>query len=187
VAITLQGNWKAGKAYDLHTVSSAHLATDEFGHDRFDNARSEMGELVYQLKYRQNKAALPHIIMLLDAIFGVERFDVIVPVPPVNSRPLNAVELIAIALGDRRGVPVVTYALRNAAGARLAAISDPIEREAALADAFRLKASTRALAGKSVLVVDDLYRTGATLRTATSVLSDKGEAAEVSVLTMTKI
>ena len=50
MAFTLEGNWKSGKAYDLHTVSSTHLGTDEFGHDRFENKRSEMGELVFQFK-----------------------------------------------------------------------------------------------------------------------------------------
>ena len=50
MAHKLIGNWDSGLAYDLHTVASTHLGVDENGYDRFENTRSEMGELVYQLK-----------------------------------------------------------------------------------------------------------------------------------------
>jgi len=72
MAITLEGNWKSGKAYDLHTVSSTHLGKDEFGHDRFDNTRSAMGELLYQLKYQHDKTKVSEIVTLLDGIGGIE-------------------------------------------------------------------------------------------------------------------
>ncbi len=32
----LEGNWKNGIAYDLHTLSSTYLGQNEFGHDRYD-------------------------------------------------------------------------------------------------------------------------------------------------------
>jgi competence protein ComFC len=104
MAITLEGNWMSGKAYDLHTKSSTHLGTDEFGHDRFDNTRSEMGELVYQLKYKHDKSKVEEIVTLLDQIGGIENFDFIIPIPPTNkNRPIKPVELIAVELGKRGG------------------------------------------------------------------------------------
>ena len=108
MAITLEGNCKSGKAYDLHTVSSTHLGKDEFGHDRFDNTRSAMGELLYQLKYQHDKTKVSEIVTLLDGIGGIEEFDLIVPIPPTNkNRPIKPVELIAVARretwGWRRG------------------------------------------------------------------------------------
>lgn len=54
----LKGNWTKGLAFDLHTVASVYLGPDEFGHDRFDNTRSEIGELVYQLKYKHDQSAV---------------------------------------------------------------------------------------------------------------------------------
>ncbi|MGH6632289.1 MAG: hypothetical protein ACREB0_02915, partial [Sphingopyxis sp.] len=108
MAISLEGKWHSGLAFDLHTISSTHLGVDEFGHDRFENTRSEMGELVYQLKYRYDKASLSKIVSLLDKIKGIEKFDYIAPIPPTNKkRPFQPVELIAHALGERRGVKVV--------------------------------------------------------------------------------
>jgi competence protein ComFC len=187
LAITLEGNWGTGKAYDLHTVSSAHLGTDEYGHDRFENTRSEMGELVYQLKYKQDKSAVEKIVRLLDNIGGIEKFDCILPIPPTNkSRPIKPVELIAAALGKRRGVRVATGALSNSGNEELKGITDPVARNELLEAALKLDTSGNQFEGKKVLLVDDLYRSGSTLRVATDLLYKQGKASQVSVLTMTK-
>jgi competence protein ComFC len=58
-----------------------------------------MGELVYQLKYRQDKSNLPAIVALLDTIKGIEQFNYIIPIPPTdNSRAFQPVNEIALAL-----------------------------------------------------------------------------------------
>ena len=75
-----------GYAFDLHTLASTYLGPDEFGRDQFDNTRSEMGELVYQLKYKRDKSVIPKIIELLTAITGIEKFDFIIPVPSSMAR-----------------------------------------------------------------------------------------------------
>ena len=51
MSIELLGNWKKGFAYDVHTLDSVYMGADEFGHDHWKTTRSEMGELVYRLKY----------------------------------------------------------------------------------------------------------------------------------------
>jgi competence protein ComFC len=187
MAITLDGNWKSGKAYDLHTTSSTHLGTDEFGHDRFDNTRSEMGELLYQLKYKQDKSAVEKIVALLDGIGGIENFDFIIPIPPTNkNRPIQPVELIAVTLGKKRGVTVVTDALSNEGTEELKGITDPIARNELLEAALKLNNPGSKYSGKKVLLIDDLYRSGSTLRVTTDLLYKQGKAEQVSVLTMTK-
>jgi predicted amidophosphoribosyltransferase len=187
MAITLEGIWKSGKAYDLHTVSSTHLGVDEQGRDRFDNKRSEMGELVYQLKYQYDQSAVPKIVALLDGIRGIEDFDFIVPIPPTKkNRPIKPVELIATALGLRRGVTVVVDALTNSGSAELKEITDPVARNELLEAAFKLNATDDKFRDRKVLLVDDLYRSGSTLHVATNLLYQQGKAAKVSVLTMTK-
>lgn len=187
MAITLEGNWTSGKAYDLHTVSSTHLGTDEFGHDRFDNTRSKMGELVYQLKYKGDASKVQEIVTLLDDIKGIETFDFIVPIPPTKkNRPIDPVTLIAEALGARRKVAVATGALTNGGTEELKGITDPIARKELLDEALKLHAPGQKFEGKKVLLVDDLYRSGATLRVATDLLYKEGKATQVSVLTMTR-
>ena len=51
---SISGNWDAGYVLDKHTRSSTFLGYDEHGHPQFDTKRSEVGEALYQLKYRSD-------------------------------------------------------------------------------------------------------------------------------------
>ena len=53
MSIELKGNWKKGFACDVHTLSSTYLGVNAWGHDKYENTRSEMGELLYKLKYKR--------------------------------------------------------------------------------------------------------------------------------------
>ena len=75
MAIKLEGNWDKGFAYDVHTLDSVYLGTDEFGHDQFKNTRSEMGELVFRLKYRYDKYTTKNIVDLLSKYKGIEKLS----------------------------------------------------------------------------------------------------------------
>jgi predicted amidophosphoribosyltransferase len=90
-------------------------------------------------------------------------------------------------LGELTGIPVVTDLLLKVRPTdALKDINDPDERRRQLAGAFR--ARDRRLAGKSVLVFDDLYRSGETLNAVCNVLVDEGGVPRrrVYVLTLTK-
>ena len=181
----LVGNWKGGLAFDLHTVGSVYLGVDQFGHDRFDNTRSEIGELVYQLKYRNDQSAVPKIINLLTPLTGIEGFDAIIPAPSSKARALQPVDAIAQALGAQRGVPVLVGYLAKEGNEELKGIDDPVERANALGSGIKI-AGKENIVGKKVLLLDDLYRSGATLRACCNVLTAQANVSEVWVLTMTK-
>lgn len=109
------------------------------------------------------------------------------PIPPTSkSRPIKPVELIALALGKRRNVAVATGELKNNGSEELKGITDPVARNELLESALKLNAPEGKYVGKKVLLVDDLYRSGATLHVATDLFYKQGRAAQVSVLTMTK-
>jgi predicted amidophosphoribosyltransferase len=186
MSIEISGPWNKGLAFALHTTSSNYLGVDETGHDRFENTRSQMGELVYRLKYHRDRAALDPIVALLDGIGGLETFDLFLPIPPTDkSRRFQPVTEIAEALGKNRRVAVRDdILLKKAGGAQLKNVSDPAERERLLRDSIFV-GSPAQVDGKRVLLVDDLYRSGATLAAATQVLRQAG-ASYIGVLTMTK-
>ena len=60
----LMGDWQHGISFDLHTLASTYLGENEYGHPHFDNQRSEMGELVYRLKNKQDTSAVTGIVKL---------------------------------------------------------------------------------------------------------------------------
>jgi len=82
-------------------------------------------------------------------------------------------------------VKVLKNYMVNEGDEELKGITDPVARDELLRKAMKI-ADNENVAGKKVLLVDDLYRSGSTLRIATEILYDEGEAEAVSVLTMTR-
>jgi len=183
---TIEGNWAKGIAFDLHTLSSEYLGQDENGHDQFDNKRSEMGELVYQLKYKNDTSVVPKIIDLIQNIGNIDKFDAFVTIPPTNkNRPQQPVNLIASELGKRVNIPVYLDALEKNGGHQLKEITDPEQRAEELQKTMFFT-KKHDLTNKNILLIDDLFRSGSTLRVATKILLEEAKAQKVSVLTMTK-
>ncbi|MDD3926910.1 MAG: ComF family protein [bacterium] len=186
MTIELKGNWKKGFAYDVHTLDSVYLGVDEHGHDRWKNTRSEMGQLVYDLKYDRDKSAVAKIVDLLEKYKGIETMDAIVPVPATRWRPIQPVIEIARELGRRTNVLVLENLLvKKTDGPELKNIDDPDERQRHLKDIITISEDYN-ISGQSVLLVDDLYRSGDTLSVATELLYNIAKVKAVFVLTMTK-
>jgi competence protein ComFC len=84
----IPGRFSNGFVLDVQTTSSEFVGHDEYGHARFDTKRSELGELVYRLKYRQDKTVIPEIAEVAGAFAEsyMPRFDLIIPVPPSTPR-----------------------------------------------------------------------------------------------------
>lgn len=186
MTIRLVGNWTKGSAYDIHTLSSTYLGVDSHGHDHYDSQRSEMGQLLYELKYQRNQSVVSRIVgLLLSTYRGLEKADVIIPVPASKVRALQPVTEVAKALGASVNVPVSEALIKQAGGEELKNIADPSERVSKLGNLISFDAENYDLAGKNVLLLDDLYRSGSTLTVATDVIFKAG-AKNVVVLTLTK-
>ena len=180
------GPWADGRVLDLHSTGSEFLGYDEYGHEQFDTRRTDMGELLYRLKYRNDASALEEIGAVAEKFIRSWRieFDVIVPAPPTRTRRVQPLHQIADELSRRFNVPVVKAVSKKAAGAaELKNLREFHERQAVLQGALTVNA--RAIAGKRVLLLDDLIRSGATLGAVADALSNAG-AATIFAFALTK-
>ena len=110
----------------------------------------------------------------------------IIPVPPSNpDRPFQPVQELALEVGRRAEIPVATdYLKKIKKTPPLKDVDDTQSRKQHLRGAFVV--ADRRFAGKYVLVLDDLYRSGETLSEVTRVLMQQGKVSKVFVLTITK-
>jgi competence protein ComFC len=113
--------------------------------------------------------------------------DAIIPIPSTNKhRATQPVNAIAKELGRRLDVPVIEDALeKSAGGPQLKNVEDADERKELLKEHMALTGN-HDLSEMNVLLLDDLYRSGSTLKVATDLLYDQAKCKNVYVLTMTK-
>ena len=183
----LPGPWADGYVLERqHTVSSEFLGHDSFGNPQFDTKRSDLGELVFRLKNRGDKATLDPIAeTAVQFIKGWNPgFDVIVPVPPSRKRAYQPVVEIARAIGAQLSRAVDESAMvKTKDTPELKDVFDYQQRLKLLEGAFQVDRD--AVRGKRILLIDDLYRSGATAAVVAQALL-AGGAAAVCMLAMTK-
>lgn len=174
----LAGPWKAGYVLDLHTISSVVIGHNEYGHPEFDTTYSEVGGLMHRLKYRSDKTALPELVETAVSFirsWGIE-FTAVVPVPPTKVyRTFQPVLALAGEIANTFKVPMLKSAIRKTNQIpELKNVYDPEERKRLLTGAFEV--NKEAISGQKILLVDDLYRSGATMNTITEALLASGSS-----------
>lgn len=183
--IKIRGNWGVGYVLDLHVESSDFIGYNEFGHEQFDTKRTELGELVYKLKYKRDTNVLEEIAQIVASFSSFKTIDIIIPVPPSNiSRTFQPVLEIAKQVGSLLDIQVLPNAVRKIKNTpELKNVSTQQEKYDILKDVFEVIEPS--IKGKTILVLDDLYRSGATLRAITDVLYKQGKVVKVKVLALT--
>jgi ComF family protein len=115
--------------------------------------------------------------------------DVIVPVPLYRSRlwsrRFNQSAMLARAVSRLSGVPVDNFLLARVKRTPSQVGLSPAQRRRNVAGAFRVLRPRAELAGKHVVVVDDVITTGATADACARVLK-RGGAARVDVLALAR-
>lgn len=182
----IYGNWTSGFALDVHTLSSVHVGVNEQGHDVFDTKRSELGELLYRLKYRGDTMAGNEIVNTAAELVrpSLNKFDLIVPVPPSGARAVQPVIFIAQGLGKELGLPVAECITTTRPTIPLKGVIDAEKRKELLAGLYAVDAEKTK--GRNILLVDDLYRSGSTMKAITGVLLGPGKATSVRTLAITR-
>ncbi|MCP1575311.1 amidophosphoribosyltransferase [Herbaspirillum rubrisubalbicans] len=183
----LHGRFNRGYALDKHSISSTPCGYNESGHMQWNTLRTQAGEALYQLKYRQQrKHVLPlalavqtHILPLLP------NFGLIVPMAASNPRKEQPVMEVARALGRLTGKPVFELLSKIAGRPTLKDLSLRSEKEDALAGSITLHRLIINKGRWNALLLDDLYDTGASLDAACDVLRSYEKIAEIFVATLT--
>lgn len=182
----LSGKWKAGFALDVHTLKSTFLGHDEFGHEQYDTERSEVGELLYRLKYRNDKSVVK-ILAETAAHFVKEKkwpVELIVAVPP-SKTGRKSLEMLAKATSRYLEIPVcLDCIVKKRDTPELKEVYDVKERRRLLSDVHAVHVPD--VRGRTILLLDDLYRSGATLAAVADTLLNEGHAKQIYVLTFTK-
>jgi competence protein ComFC len=112
--------------------------------------------------------------------------DILVPVPlhtsRLRERGYNQAQLLSEIIASEVGIPCITQALSREQFTRSQVGLNAVERQANLEDAFQ--ANPTFVADKTILLIDDVYTTGATLSVCAAAALSAG-AREVYGLTAT--
>ena len=179
----IDGPWIEGFVLDRHVTSSRPIGyVGE--HMQFETTRSPLGELVYQLKYRNGRL---NDIVETAVAFVTQRWngaiDCVVPPPPSLHRTKQPAVLIADGIATALGVPSLPSAAVKATATQQMK-NVPLHERVPLLSAA-IQAGTDSVQGRRVLLVDDLWETGSTLRRVAEVLGQLG-ATEIRALAMTR-
>ncbi len=184
----LKGNWRFGWALDLHTKSSSYVAPGEF-----DTEYTAIGQMLYNLKYKNDKRQIQPLADKLHEFFQDRRatpnISSIIPVPPSNEdRRFQPVTELADALGKKLGIVVLhDYIQKIKITQTLKSVETQAAKEKILRGVFKLNPAIEPeQVGENVLLFDDLYQTGATLREITKTLNNEKYLRSIYVLTVTK-
>lgn len=184
----IHGVWDHGWVLDKHTLSSTYLGHDAYGHARYDTVRTEVGESTYQLKYQQDWSQIePLARSLVDNIFPkLNNVGFIVPMPASTARNRQPVVEIVEALGKMVEKPVFTDILRKAViGQALKNLHTKDEKMEAIGDSFSINDEIEGDGPWNVLIVDDLFHTGASMESACKVLRAYPKVRKIYVAALT--
>ena len=150
-------------------------------------------EAIHHFKYGHQVIAGSQLARFLaDFDFaGVERevFDVILPVPlharRLRERGFNQSLILARALGEKFGIPVDFSLLKRRKFTLTQTGLDKGEREKNIKGAFEVVHRER-LTGKKIILVDDVFTTGATVNECARTLRKAGTG-DITVLTLARV
>ena len=155
-------------------------------------AREGVLEIIHRYKYNRALCFEPFLVDLLlhRAVPGLSaaKWDLIVPVPlhhtRLREREFNQAERLARRLAAASGIPVETNLLRRVIPTQTQTVLTRPERLANVRRAFATR-DGKMLNGQRIVLVDDVFTTGATTSACAKVLRTAG-AGEVCVWTVAR-
>ncbi|MEE8359732.1 MAG: ComF family protein [Candidatus Omnitrophota bacterium] len=137
-------------------------------------------EAIHQFKYKRVLSLVdrfsPLMCKFVDDNIDMSRIDTIVPVPlnrsRLRERGFNQSRLLSLALSKKYGVPVSSCLVKRKATKPQSGLRRA-ERQNNLKKAFSVK-HPKTIKEKNILIIDDVYTTGATVNEASKTLKRAG-------------
>ncbi|NIH22128.1 ComF family protein [Providencia heimbachae] len=184
----ITGNWDLGFAMDKHMIRSTYMGDNEYGRPQFNNERTEVGEAVYQLKYKQDYHQIAPLAQCLydNAIPFFENIQLVIPMAASNERAIQPVTAIARLLAEEINVPCFEELLfKQPGGTSLKDLKTKAEKEEAVAGAFYIRDQIREAGPFNALIIDDLFHTGASMEAACKELRRYNKINKIYVAALT--
>ena len=182
------GNWDGGYALDKHKLSSVFLGHNEQGYPQFDTTRTEVGEALYQLKYKfDNAQVAPLANALASSIYPIfNNVGLLIPMPASKKRAIQPVTEIANELGRIVAKPVFNNLLtKTPNGSQLKDLKTKQDKLEALGECFAVQDVIQGDGPWNALLIDDIFDTGASLEAVCAVLRTYPKIEKIYVATLT--
>ena len=154
--------------------------------------QTTLQQAIHLFKFEKKKVFARHLIQLIDAHIpsdcNIAEYDFILPVPihkkRLRERGFNQTTLLANGIAKAGSVPIRTDILIRHRHTVAQSSLDREARQQNIIGAFEIQ-HPKAINGKRLLVIDDVFTTGATIREAVNELWT-ADPAEVDVLTLAR-
>ncbi len=171
--IIISGAWKSGFVLDKHVAHSEYISHNEFGQAEYDTVRTEVGEAIYQLKYRSDLKQIEPLarIMANTVRASFPSVGFVVPMPPSKARATQPLVMLAKKVAEFLDIPFFEKILmKKAATPQMKDIATKEEKVSALINSFYINDAISNEGKWDVLLIDDLYSSGASMSSATKSL-----------------
>ena len=154
--------------------------------------QTTLQQAIHFFKFEKKKVFARYLIHLIDAHIpsdcSIAEYDFILPVPihkkRLRERGFNQATLLANGIAKAEGVPVLIDTLIRHRHTVAQSSLDKEARQQNIVGAFEIR-NPDIIRGKRLLIFDDVFTTGATIREAVSELWT-ADPAEVDVLTLAR-
>ena len=183
------GPWKEGYVLDKHTICSVPSGVDEYGRQRYDTQRTEVGEALFQLKYRNDTTQIEPLVKTFVKELGpmFSSIGFIVTMPPSKDRTQQPMELLAQGIAEGLNKPYFDTILKKIKQTEpMKNFDTKDEKIKALAPCITLNKTITNNGCWDVLLIDDLFDSGASLEVATNVLATYEKVNDIYVGAFTR-
>lgn len=177
--------WDNGISLDKHTISSTPIGRNEAGYMQFDTVRTPIGEALFKLKYRDDFSQVDFLARSVASALEGRRFDMLIPMPASKQRSRQPVHAVAQQVAQLLGCACNEQLLAKVwSTGMMKDVDGYAARAEALAGCFRV--ADTLTQSSDVLVLDDLFDTGATLEAACTALRECASIRSISVVALTR-